>query len=110
MVLGGVWYLIQYGSTAPAYCVFRGEPKDLRGLRAIIDDVAGFQCRGIIQFGLVLLIATPVARFSFSVAAFALQRDRTYVAITLFVLGVRLFSLLDVHSWRTAKCVLDTIS
>jgi uncharacterized membrane protein len=97
VALGGVWYLIQYGTTVPNYRVFLGEPKDLRSLRAIAAGLARFQCRGIIQFGLVLLIATPVARVLFSVAAFALQRDRTYVVITLFVLGVLLFSLLDIH-------------
>jgi uncharacterized membrane protein len=97
VALGGVWYLIQYGTTVPNYRVFLGEPKALRGIGTIVAGVAGFQCRGIIQFGLVLLIATPVARVAFSVAAFALQRDRTYVAITLMVLAVLLFSLLIVH-------------
>jgi uncharacterized membrane protein len=40
-----------------------------------------------------LLIATPVARVAFSVVAFALQRDRTYVVVTLIVLAVLLYSL-----------------
>ena len=48
----------------------------------------------MMQLGLVLLIATPVARVAFSVVAYALQRDRAYVAITLIVLAVLLFSLL----------------
>jgi hypothetical protein len=47
----------------------------------------------VIQFGLLLLIATPLARVAFSVAAFALQRDRTYVVVTLFVLVVVLLGL-----------------
>jgi uncharacterized membrane protein len=51
----------------------------------------------VIQFGLVLLIATPVARVAFSVVAFFLQRDRAYVAITSIVLAVLLFSLLGEH-------------
>jgi uncharacterized membrane protein len=41
----------------------------------------------------LLLVATPVARVIFSVAAFALQRDRTYVVITLIVLAVLGYSL-----------------
>ena len=49
---------------------------------------------GIIQAGLLLLIATPVARVVFSVFAFALQRDRTYVFVTLIVLGILLYSLM----------------
>src|ERR1017187_2319439 len=90
---GGIWYLIQYGSSPPGYRVFRGEPEYLRHLRGIVSGIPGFHCRRMIQLGLVLLIATPVARVAFSVVAFVLQRDRTYVAITLIVLAVLLFSL-----------------
>src|ERR1039458_10636738 len=78
---GGIWYLIQYGSSPPGYRVFRGEPEYLRHLRGIVSGIPGFHCRRMIQLGLVLLIATPVARVAFSVVAFVLQRDRTYVAI-----------------------------
>jgi len=53
--------------------------------------------RGLIQFGLLLLIATPVARVVFSAYAFARQGDRTYLAITLFVLTVLVYSLFSGH-------------
>ncbi|HVN06587.1 MAG TPA: DUF1634 domain-containing protein [Bryobacteraceae bacterium] len=94
---GGAWYLIQYGASAPNYRMFHGEPAYLRDLGGIASGIRGFHCRRIIQLGLVLLIATPVARVAFSVAAFAMQRDRTYVVITLIVLAVLLFSLLSPH-------------
>ncbi|HTT60778.1 MAG TPA: DUF1634 domain-containing protein [Bryobacteraceae bacterium] len=90
---GGIWYLVQYGTRLPGYQIFRGEPEYLRHLRGIVSGVPGFHCRRMIQLGLVLLIATPVTRVAFSVAAFALQRDRAYVVITLIVLSVLLFSL-----------------
>jgi len=90
---GGVWYLIQYGGSTPAYHVFRSEPEYLRHVRGIVTGIPGFHCRRIIQLGLLLLISTPVARVAFSVAAFALQRDRSYVVITLIVLTVLLLSL-----------------
>lgn len=90
---GGIWYLMHYGTSPPSYRVFRGEPGYLRHLRGIVSGIPGFHCRRVIQLGLVLLIATPVARVAFSVVAFVLQRDRTYVAITLIVLAVLLFSL-----------------
>jgi uncharacterized membrane protein len=90
---GGIWYLIQYGTALPGYHVFRGEPEYLRHVRGIVSGIPGFHCRRMIQLGLVLLIATPVARVAFSVVAFLLQRDRAYVAITLVVLGVLWFSL-----------------
>jgi uncharacterized membrane protein len=48
----------------------------------------------MIQFGLLLLIATPIARVAFSIFAFTLQRDRIYVIITLIVFAVLIYSLL----------------
>lgn len=90
---GGVLYLIRFGGTLPAYAVFRGEPADLRSVSGIIRDVQSLHTRGVIQLGLLLLIATPVARVTFSVLAFASQRDRTYVFVTLIVLGILLYSL-----------------
>jgi uncharacterized membrane protein len=93
VLAGGIWYLIQYGTALPGYHVFRGEPEYLRHLRGIVSGIPGFHCRRMIQLGLVLLISTPVARVAFSVVAFLLQRDRTYVAITLIVLAVLLLSL-----------------
>ncbi len=47
----------------------------------------------IMQLGLLLLIATPIARVVFSVLAFAREGDRMYVAFTLIVLAVLLYSL-----------------
>ena len=48
---------------------------------------------GLIQLGVLLLIATPVARVAFSVYAFARQRDWLYVVVTVVVLALLLFSL-----------------
>jgi len=93
VLVGGIFYLIRCGTSLPEYGVFRGEPADLRSVSGILKDVLALECRGIIQFGLLLLVATPVARVAFSIFAFALQRDRTYVIITLIVLGVLLYSL-----------------
>jgi len=70
-----------------------GEPTDLRTLSGIVRDALALRGRGIIQLGLLLLIATPVARVAFSVAAFAIQRDRLYVVVTLMVLAILLYSL-----------------
>ena len=95
---GGVWYLARYGWTQPDYRRFRGEPAHLRSVAAILRTAFQGRPRSLIQLGLVLLIATPVARVAFSVFAFAVQRDRLYVAITLVVLAVLLGSLLGITS------------
>jgi uncharacterized membrane protein len=49
--------------------------------------------RAIIQLGLLLLIATPVARVAFSAVAFAIEHDYMYVVITLIVLAILSYSL-----------------
>ena len=46
---------------------------------------------------MLLLIATPVARVTFSIIAFALERDRMYVGFTLMVLAILIFSLAGGH-------------
>ncbi len=94
VLVGGGVYLTRYGATLPDYTVFRGEPLELRSLSGIITDALSFRIRGLIQFGLLLLIATPVARVAFSILAFALQRDRTYVIVTLIVFAVLMYSLI----------------
>jgi len=45
------------------------------------------------QAGLLVLIATPVLRVAASIAAFAVEGDRLYTAITMAVLAVLLTSL-----------------
>lgn len=58
-----------------------------------MTDALELRSRGIIQLGLLLLLATPVARVAFSIYAFAHQRDLTYVFITSIVLAILLYSL-----------------
>ncbi len=94
VLVGAFFYLRHHGYHHPDYRVFAGEPADLRSIAGIISDALAVRSGGIIQLGLLLLIATPIVRVSFAVVAFALQRDRVYVIVTLIVLGVLLFSLL----------------
>jgi uncharacterized membrane protein len=93
VLVGAAAYLFRHGFGHANYRVFRGEPSDLRTLRGIVRAALGLHPRGIIQLGLVLLIATPVARVAFSVFAFAVERDRMYVVFTLMVLGILILSL-----------------
>jgi uncharacterized membrane protein len=90
---GGLVFLYRHGADAPAYHVFRGEPADLRTVPGILLDVQSLRGRGIIQLGLLLLIATPVARVAFLVYAFARQRDLLYSAVAMIVLLLLAYSL-----------------
>jgi uncharacterized membrane protein len=93
VLLGGVLYLSRHGHEIPNYTAFHGEPESLKSPVEIVQEVMQLNARAIIQLGLLLLIATPVARVLFSAIAFAIERDGMYVVITLIVLAVLLFSL-----------------
>jgi uncharacterized membrane protein len=97
VLFGGATYLARHAFDQPSYKTFRGEPADLRTIPGVIRDVAAFRGRGIIQLGLLLLIATPIARVAFSAWAFARLHDGRYVVITLIVLGLLLFSVFGMH-------------
>ena len=92
--IGGVIYLLRHGHSPMEFRVFRGEPADLRDVRGIIRDTLALRGRGIIQLGLLLLIATPVARVAFSIFGFAEERDRMYVVFTVIVFSILLYSLI----------------
>jgi uncharacterized membrane protein len=92
---GGVLFLVRHGGEPADHRVFHGEPADLRTVSGIVADTLAGSSRGLIQLGLLLLIATPVARVVFSVFAFLRQRDWMYVLVTLIVLAVLLYSLIS---------------
>jgi uncharacterized membrane protein len=65
----------------------------LRSVPQIVQQATALRPLGLIQFGLLLLIATPVARVLFSVLGFALERDWMYVVVTLLVLALLIYTL-----------------
>jgi uncharacterized membrane protein len=90
---GAVVYLARHGGQPADYRVFRGEPGELRTIPGVLHETFSFQGRGIIQFGLLLLIATPVARVALSIVGFAAERDWMYVGFASIVLLILLYSL-----------------
>jgi len=94
---GGAWLLARQAGTPAAYAKFRPGPPALRSPGGVAASLEHRQPAALVQFGLLLLIATPVLRVVFSLAAFAWQRDWPYVAITLLVLAVLAYSLAVPH-------------
>jgi uncharacterized membrane protein len=92
VLCGGVRVLMAHGLERTAYDVFRGEPASLRSARGLVGQAIQLRGRGLVQLGLLLLIATPIGRVVFSVAGFARQRDWLYVGITLVVLALLAYS------------------
>jgi uncharacterized membrane protein len=94
VLIGGILYLIRFGTMQTDLTVFHSEPANLRSVSGIVERSLTKSSRGLIQLGLVLLIATPVARVIFTLIAFTIERDFKYVLITLIVLCILTFSLL----------------
>lgn len=93
VLAGGALYLLRYGSVPVHYESFATERESLRSLGDVVKDAWHGDARAIIECGLLLLIATPVARVLFSVIAFTLEKDRLYLVVTLIVFLILLYSL-----------------
>lgn len=92
--LGGVLYLLQHRSDRVNYGHFVEGGDEVRSLSGVVRSVVHFDSTGLIQFGLLLLIATPVARVIMGAAGFALEKDGLYATISLVVLAILVFSLM----------------
>jgi uncharacterized membrane protein len=94
IVIGGaVPYLGFHPRAHVDYRAFHNEPPELKTVQGIVGSAFAGNVLAVMQLGLLVLIATPIVRVAFSVFAFAIEGDRMYVAFTLIVLAVLLYSL-----------------
>ena len=97
VLTGGILLLRHPWTPNPGYTQFHTAEDSLRTVRGVVSGALHLRPRHIIQFGLLVLIATPVVRVGFCVVGFFRQRDRLYVAISLLVLTVLAYSLTRAH-------------
>ncbi|HEX7692643.1 MAG TPA: DUF1634 domain-containing protein [Sediminibacterium sp.] len=90
---GAVVYLAQHAQDAPHYTHFEGEPSGLKTLGDTWRSAWQGNGLAIIQAGLFVLIATPVARIIFSIISYLLEKDYLYLLITGTVLAIILCNL-----------------
>ncbi len=94
VTIGALAYLAGHHADRVNYRSFvAGEP-EICTVSGIVRSAAHLSSLGIIQFGLLILIATPVARVALAIAGFALERDRLYTVVSLIVLLILLASLM----------------
>jgi uncharacterized membrane protein len=93
VIAGAIPYLGAHPRARVSFHTYRGEPDELKTVHGILAYAFTGHARGFMQLGLLLLIATPIARVAFSAVAFAIEGDRMYVVFTLIVLAVLLYSL-----------------
>ncbi len=98
VIVGSGFHLAHHGTTSPDYGVFEVAPAELSHVSGIVRSSFHLEPDALIQLGLLLLLATPIARVAFSVFAFACQRDWLYVVFTLVVLAILVCSIVFGHA------------
>ena len=93
VLTGGVVYLMHTHGPRPDYSHFQGEPPVYSTLHGAATGITTGDPRSIIMLGLLILIATPVARVAMCIVGFLFERDRMYVAVSTTVLLILLYSL-----------------
>jgi uncharacterized membrane protein len=108
VAIGGVMVLRHPESTVPSFRVFHAPGTTGSGAAATAADAphAAIYSIGaifrhlrdgsgasIIALGLLVLIATPIARVVFAIIGFARERDMLYTVISFVVLAILVFSL-----------------
>src|ERR1700722_15483205 len=93
VLIGGVLFLIARANQPANFRPFSAESANLRHPSHLLPLIAVGDPTAIIQLGILLLIATPVARVLFGVIAFAIERDRLYTAVSIAVLTILIISL-----------------
>jgi uncharacterized membrane protein len=92
--MGGMVYLFRHGQQLPAYKTFHKQSPEFTTITGVLRGVLGGHGRAIIQLGILVLIATPIARVAFSILGYFVEKDYLYMAITFLVLCIILFSML----------------
>ncbi len=97
VLLGGILYLIRHGAEPAGYQFFSGTPPEFCSPRGVVEAAFSGSSRGIIQLGLLLLIAIPIVRVIVSLFAFVCRRELIYIIVNLFVLAALTYSLISAY-------------
>ena len=64
-----------------------------RSISGVLEQLHTGSGSSIIALGLLVLVATPIARVIFAIIGFARERDLLYTIVSLIVLGILAFSV-----------------
>jgi uncharacterized membrane protein len=95
ILAGGVLLLVRQGDAFTSFHTFVGEPTSLRFVPQIVAGAFQGHALAIVQFGILLLIATPVIRVLFVGIGYLVERDWIYVAVAAIILMVLGSSLIS---------------
>ncbi len=95
---GGIIYLYRHGHSIADYSEFKSISPFLLHAVSLVRGVYALRGQAIIQFGIILLIATPIVRVAFSVVGFIMEKDYMYTCISLMVLCIIFISMVSGHT------------
>lgn len=95
VIAGALVYALRGAHGVPSFGMFTGEPGDLRSVTGILGDARRLSGRGLMQLGVIALIATPVVRVALSAVVFLRIRDWLYTIVTMIVLGLLLYGIVN---------------
>ncbi|MFC4212914.1 DUF1634 domain-containing protein [Pedobacter lithocola] len=93
VLIGGSIFLIHNKGAITDYKVFKPELSKFSSINAIFKGVLTFHGDAIVQFGILMLIFTPIARIVFAIFSFLIEKDYLYVLIGLIILAIITVSL-----------------
>jgi uncharacterized membrane protein len=102
VAIGGVLVLRHPNAPVPNYTVFHPPVRHaasasanvpFRSISGVLEHLGSGSGGSIIALGLLVLVATPIARVIFAIIGFARERDWLYTVVSLIVLAVLTFSL-----------------
>lgn len=96
VLVGGILYLVQFGNQPIHYQVFDHHTSSLMSVSGIVRKALNLSSIGLIQFGLLVLVLTQVIRVLLTAVLFIKQRDYIFIAISLGIFFVLVYSIF----WR----------
>ncbi|MGM9474943.1 DUF1634 domain-containing protein [Pedobacter sp. GSP4] len=93
VLVGGIIFLVHNNGVITDYKVFKPELAKFSSIAAIFKGILTFQGDAIVQFGILMLIFTPIARIIFAIFSFLIERDYLYVLIGFIILAIITISL-----------------
>lgn len=97
VLIGGILFISTHTNQKVSFENFKPEETKFSSIASIFIGLRRLDGLAIIQFGVLLLIFTPIARVVFSIFSFLMEKDYMYVLIGMIVLCVIITSLyLDV--------------
>lgn len=90
--IGFIIYLTYHGNTMVGYQQFIKPPSEFTSQKGIWHNFLNFTGEGLIQIGLLFLVGIQILRMALLTWFYAKSHDVLFFGMSLFILGVLLYS------------------